>query len=44
MFPFRLLLGLYDSWTIFVIAFLATVAIQKLLGKYVREVLGHQIM
>jgi len=44
LFPFRLLLGWYDTWIMIIIAFLATIVIQKLLGKYVREVLGHKIM
>ena len=44
MFPFRLLLGWYDTWTMFAIAFLATIAIHKLLGKYVAEVLGHKVL
>jgi hypothetical protein len=44
LFPFRLLLGWYDTWTMFVVAFLATIAIQKLLGKYVAEVLGHKVL
>ena len=44
LFPFRLLLGWYDTWIMIIIAFLATIAIQKLLVKYVREVLGHKIM
>ena len=38
IYPFRLLIGIFDSWTIFAIALLATIGIKKLLNKYEMEV------
>jgi len=38
IYPFRLLMGTFDSWTIFAIALLVTIGIKRLLNKYEMEV------
>ena len=40
MLSYRLALGWYDSWTIFLIAALSTVIIKAMLCRYVRQIFG----